>query len=113
MEIFKDMVENFMEVFMNDFSIFGDLELCLNNLEWVLVRCEETKVVLNWEKYHFMVQEEIVLGHKISKEGIEVDRAKISTIEKLPPPSLVKDSRSFLGYTGLFRWLTRDFSKIF
>nr|GEZ43873.1 reverse transcriptase domain-containing protein [Tanacetum cinerariifolium] len=40
-------------------------------------RCEDTKLALNWEKSHFMVNEGIVLGHKISKKGIEVDKAKI------------------------------------
>ena len=63
----------------------------------MLVRCEETNLVLNWEKYHFMVQEGIVLGHQISVKGIEVDKAKIEAIEKLLLPSSVKDIRSFLG----------------
>ena len=51
--------------------------------------------MLNWEKCHFMVQEGIVLGHKISVRGIEVDKAKIDVIEKLPPPMNVKGVRSF------------------
>ena len=54
--------------------------------------------MLNWEKCPFMVKEHIVLGHQISKRGIEVDKAKIETIEKLLPPSLVKGMRSFLGH---------------
>lgn len=54
---------------MDDFSIFGDsFKECLNNLDLVLKRCEETNLVLNWEKCHFMVQGGIVLGHKISKK---------------------------------------------
>ncbi|XP_071928164.1 uncharacterized protein [Coffea arabica] len=52
-----------------------------------MMRCEETNIVLNWEKCHFMIKEGIVLGHKISSKGIEVDKAKIEVIEKLPPPS--------------------------
>jgi len=59
-------------------------------------RCEETNLVLNWEKCHFMVREGIVLGHKISAEGIQVDKAKIEVIEKLSPPTNVKGIRSFL-----------------
>ncbi|XP_062119051.1 uncharacterized protein LOC133832763 [Humulus lupulus] len=66
----------------------------------VLRRCEESHLVLNWQKCHFMVNEGIVLGHKISKKGIEVDRAKISTIENLPPPISIKGVRSFLGHAG-------------
>ncbi|XP_062102938.1 uncharacterized protein LOC133813922 [Humulus lupulus] len=74
MAIFTDMVEQFLEVFMDDFSIFGDsYDDCLSNLAKVLQRCEETNLVLNWEKCHFMVKEGIVLGHKISRQGIEVD----------------------------------------
>ncbi|KAL5570863.1 hypothetical protein UlMin_020460 [Ulmus minor] len=66
---------------------FGDsFGLCLENLAKVLKRCEETNLVLNWEKCHFMVKEGIVLGHKVSRDGLEVDKAKVETIEKLPHP---------------------------
>ena len=101
MAIFSDMVEKTIEVFMDDFSVLGSsFDNCLENLRSVIVRCEETNLVLNWEKYHFMVQEGIVLGHRISARGIEVDKAKIEVIEKLPPPSSVKSIRSFLGHVG-------------
>ncbi|GJT46556.1 reverse transcriptase domain-containing protein [Tanacetum coccineum] len=89
--IFYDMVEDFMEVFMDDFSVFGNsFDFCLANLDRMLARCEETNLVLNWEKCHFMVKEWIVLGHKISGAGIEVDRAKVDVIAKLPYPTNVK-----------------------
>ena len=68
--------------------------------------------MLNWEKCHFMIQEGIVLGHRISTRGIEVDKAKIEVIEKLPPPSSVKGIRSFLRHTGFYRWFIKDFSRI-
>ena len=72
---------------MDDFSILGSsFDNCLENLRSVLIRCEETNLVLNWEKCHFMVQESIVLGHQISVRGIEVDRAKIEAIEKYLHP---------------------------
>nr|GEU44761.1 reverse transcriptase domain-containing protein [Tanacetum cinerariifolium] len=64
------------------------------------------------EKSHFMVKEGIILGHKISKNGIEVDKAKVDVIAKLPHPTTVKDVRSFLGHTGFYRWFIKDFSKI-
>ena len=76
----------------------------------MLVRCEETNLVLNWEKCHFMVQEGIVLGHRILSRGIEVDRAKIEEIKKLPSPSSVKGIRSFLGHVGFYRRFIKDFS---
>jgi len=72
----------------------------------------ETNLVLNLEKCHFMVTEGIVLGHKISERGIEVDRAKVEIIEKLPPPTNVKGIRSFLGHAGFYRRFIKEFSKI-
>ncbi|GKE66859.1 reverse transcriptase domain-containing protein [Tanacetum coccineum] len=77
----------------------------------MLARCEETKV-LNWEKYHFMVKEGIVLGHKISKARIEVDKAKVDVIASLPYPTNVKGIRSFLGHSGFYRRFIKDFYKI-
>nr|GFA09769.1 hypothetical protein [Tanacetum cinerariifolium] len=89
--IFHDMVEKTMEVFMDDFSIFGNsFENYLSRLDKMLQRCEDTKLCLNWEKSHFMVKEGIVLGHKISKKRIEVDKAKVDVITKLPHPITVK-----------------------
>nr|GEZ29969.1 reverse transcriptase domain-containing protein [Tanacetum cinerariifolium] len=81
--IFHDMVEKTMEVFMDDFSVFGNsFENCLSRLDKMLQRCEDTNLSLNWEKSHFMVKEGITLGHKISKNRIEVDRAKVDVIAK-------------------------------
>nr|GEU81000.1 reverse transcriptase domain-containing protein [Tanacetum cinerariifolium] len=79
---------------------------------WSYSVCEATNLVLNWEKCHFMVLEGIVLGHKISKVTMEVDRAEIETISKLPPPTLVKAIRSFLGHEGSYRRLIKYYSKI-
>jgi hypothetical protein len=65
--IFFDMVERFMEIFMDDFSIFdSSFQECLHRLTLVLVRCKEKNLVLNWEKCHFVVKQGIVLGHVIS-----------------------------------------------
>ena len=111
--IFQDMMADCMEVFMDDFSVFGSsFDLCLSSLERVLCRCEETNLVLNWEKCHFMVKERIVLGHKISKDGLDVDKAKIDVIAKLLPPLNIKAARSFLGHVGFYKRFIKDFSKI-
>ena len=76
--IFSDFCEKIVEVFMDDFSVYGSsFDDCLSNLDRVLQRCKDTNLVLNWEKCHFMVNEGIVLGHKISERGIEVYKAKV------------------------------------
>ncbi|GKF06146.1 reverse transcriptase domain-containing protein, partial [Tanacetum coccineum] len=88
MAIFHDMIEETMEVFMDDFSVFGDsFSSCLSHLG-------------------------IVLGYKISKSRIEVDRAKVDVIAKLPHPTFVKAIQSFLGHAGFYRRFIQDFSKI-
>ncbi|GJT85187.1 reverse transcriptase domain-containing protein [Tanacetum coccineum] len=113
MAIFHDMIKKTMEVFMDDFLVFGDsFASCLSNLDKMLKRCEDTNLVLNWEKCHFMCKEGIVLGHKISKSGIEVDRAKVDVIAKLPHPTIVKGVKSFLGHASFYRRFIQDFFKI-
>ncbi|XP_076959587.1 uncharacterized protein LOC143635711 [Bidens hawaiensis] len=96
-----DMIEMAMEVFMDDFSVCGNsFGHCLANIKRMLKSCVETKLMLNWKNCHFMVTEGIVLDHKISTEGIEVDLVNIDTISRLPPPTSVKAIRSFLGHAG-------------
>ena len=79
---------------MDNFSVYGtSFDQCLHNLNKVLQRCEETNLLLDWEKCHFMVNEGIVLGHKISERGIEVDKEKIEAIERIPYPRDIKGQR--------------------
>ncbi|GKE15060.1 reverse transcriptase domain-containing protein [Tanacetum coccineum] len=111
--IFHDMIEESVEVFMDDFSVFrNSFDTCLNNLDKMFQRCKDAYLVLNWEKCHFMVKEGIVLRHKVSSAGLEVDKAKIDVISKLLPPTNIKGIRSNLGHAGFYRRFIKDFLKI-
>lgn len=84
--IFADMFEKHVEVFMDGFSVFGSsFDNYLTNLSLVLEKCRQANLILNWEKCHFVVKEGIMLGHKISHQGIEVDKEKVDVISNLPP----------------------------
>jgi len=97
---------------MDDFTVYGSsFDACLESLDRVLNRCIQSNLVLNFEKCHFMVKQGIVLGHKISRKGIEVDPAKISIISQLPYPSFVREVCSFLGHARFYRRFIQDFSK--
>jgi hypothetical protein len=113
MVVFSEFIEVIVEVFMDDVSVYAKTFMdCLAHLDKVLTRCAEVNLVLNWEKCHLMVKQGIVLGHVISGRGIEVDKAKVETVEQLPPPTDVKSFRSFLGHARFYRRFIKDFSKI-
>ena len=99
MSIFADFLETSLEVFMDDFTVYGSsFDACLESLSRVLDRCIQSNLVLNYEKCHFMVTEGTVLGHVVSSRGIETDKAKIDVIVSLPYPTCVREVHHFLGH---------------
>ena len=111
--IFADLVYECVEVYMDDFSAYGNsFEHSLENLEKVLKRCIEANLSLSNEKCFMMLNEGIVLCHYISFQGIKVDPAKIQIIVDLPIRKNQREVRSFLGYTSYYRRFIEHFSKI-
>jgi hypothetical protein len=111
--IFIDYIEKIMEVSMDNFYVYGtSFDNCLFNLNKVLRRCRDQYLVFNWEMCHFMVTEGVVLGHRISGRGIEVDRAEVDAIEKLPYPRDIRGIRSFLGHVVFYGRFIKDFSNV-
>ena len=111
--ILADLVHDCVEIYMDDFTVYGnDFKEALDNLEKVLIRCQETNLALSHEKCKMMLTEGVVLGHHISSEGIKVDPAKIEIITSLSPPTTQKEVRSFLGHAGYYRRFIANFTRI-
>lgn len=91
------------------FDLYDDF---LKNLAKILAMCEETNLVLNWKNYYFIVQEGIVLGHRVSKNEIKVDKVKVEAVDTFPPPNFVKGVHIILGHTCFYRCFIKDISKI-
>ena len=106
MAICSDFMGESMEVFIDDFSVFGpSFDACLEHLTQILDVCIKKRLVLSWEKSHFMIREGIVLGHLVSSKGLEVDKAKVEVIQELALPKSIRELRSFLGHVSFYRRL--------
>ena len=111
--IFSEFLGDSLEVFMDDFSVFGKIfDGCLAHLTKILKVCVRKQLMLSWEKSHFMVQEGVVLGHNFSGKGLEVDKAKIEVIQNLPLSATIRDLRSFLEHIGFYWRFIQDFAKV-
>ena len=113
MPIFSDFIGESMEVFMDDFSVFGpSFDACLDHLMQILDVYIKKRLVFSWEKSHVMVREGIVLGHLVSSKGLDVDKAKVDAIQDLALHKSIRELRSFLGHVGFYRRFTKDFAKV-
>ena len=107
------LVGDYLDILINDLIFFGaSFNLCLTNLAKVFLNCVENKLVLSWEKSHFMLEEGIVLGHDISKSGLEVDKANVEVIKNLPLPTTIKQLRGFLGHAVFYKRFIKGFATI-
>jgi hypothetical protein len=98
---------------MDDFTVYGNTyQEALDNLEKILIRCQEMNLCLSHEKCKMLLTEGVVPGHHVSYEGIKFDSTKIEVIVILPPPKTQKEVRIFLGHDGYYRWFIKNFTKI-
>ena len=113
MAIFSNFIGESMEVFMDDFSIFGpSFDACLKHLTQILDVCAKKHLVLSWEKSHFIVREGIIFGHVVSSKVLEVDKAKVEVSQDLTLPKSIRELRSFLGHVGFSRHFIQYFAKV-
>ena len=104
LSIFVDLINEGLEVYMNDFTLYGDdFEQALQTLEKVLERCIATRLCLSHKKCHMMMTKGLILGHYISSARIQVDPTKIQVILLLPTPCTQTEVCSFLGFSGYYR----------
>jgi hypothetical protein len=113
MSIFSDYVERIIEVFMDDFTVYGDsFDKYLENLSLILKRCIETNLVLNYKKCYFMVEQEIVLGHVVSSRGLEVDRCYFIIALPLMREGSLFFSRPCRFLSTLYQRFLEDYSTL-
>jgi len=112
MVIFQDFLQDFMEVFIDDFCVYGTSADHPKHLEKTFARCRQAGLALQAEKCFLAMTEGILLGHKISKKGIEVDYDKIAVVLTLEIPGNLRELRGFLGCVGYYRRFVEGYSRI-
>jgi hypothetical protein len=109
---FKDFIHNFLEVYLDDWTIFSLLKDHVEILRLMLERCRQCHISLIIKKCIFTTPFGILLGHIVCKQGLIVDPAKIALIVNLPPPKSMRQLRETLGHTGYYRKFIKGYGKI-
>ena len=110
--VFKEYIHKFLEVYFDDWTVFGLIDKHIGDLIWMLEKCRQYQISLNLKKCIFCVPFGILLGHIVCRQGLMVDPAKITIIVKIPAPNSVKRLRTVLGHTGYYRNLIKGYAKI-
>ena len=110
--IFKEFIHKFLEVYFDDWTVFGLMDKHVGALRLMLAKCREHQISLNLKKCIFCVPFGILLGHVVCIQGLMVDPAKISIIVNLPPPTSVKKLCTTLGHTGYNRKFIKGYAQI-
>jgi hypothetical protein len=111
MDIFKDFLRHFLEVFIDDFAVFSNQEDHLEYLWKTFQRCQETNLKLHPGKCFFGMSSGILLGHIVGPHGLQVDMDKVKTMLALLAPSNVKEILGFLGCVGYYRRFIEGYAK--
>ena len=111
-EVFKEYIHKFVEVYFDDWTMFGLLKKHVEALRLMLANCRQHQISLNLKKCIFCVPFGILLGHIVPRQGLMVDPTKIAIIVNLPPPNSVKQLRTTLGHTGYYRKFIKGYVKI-
>src|SRR5271155_3087615 len=110
--VFKEYIHKFLEVYFDDWTVFGLFKKHIEDLRLMLENCRQYQISLNLKKCIFCAPFGIFLGHIVCKQGLMVDPAKIAIIVNLPPPKSVKKLRTTLGHTGYYRKFIKGYAQL-
>lgn len=110
--VLKEFIHKFVEVYFDDWTMFGLLKKHVEALRLMLAKCRQHHISLNLKKCIFCVPFGILLGHIVCRQGLMVDLAKIAIIVNLPPPNLVKQLCTTLCHTGYYRKFIKGYAQI-
>jgi transposase InsO family protein len=112
MIIFQEFLRKFLEVFMDDFCVYSPEAEHFSHLIQTFEKCRQTGLRLHPWKSYFGMTKGILLGHVISKKGIELDVDKVKVIAALKAPTDVREIRAFLGHAGYYRRAIHKYAEI-